>query len=343
MRLSICIPTYNRLSDLRACLALLVPQIAALSAGVAEVVIIDNASTDGTADFINALPVLHRFFKVFHNPTNLGFDGNTVECIMRASGDYTALLSDDDRYLDGAVATLLDIVGKQDYALINLNYYSYSKTAYRPAATFAPQRSILFERAYDILNHRSVGHFSGFVYNSRLAKRELSGMLAAHPLSTTGRSREIYLEVAARIAANSSLPAYFVGTRKLATYERWEPDDASVGYGEPKIRDICLNCLALFHRLYAEAVITEADLHYRERLVVTWLPGMVVRNAPLMTERELDAVTRELRAYFPRSRRFRFTVLPLLLAARFQPTMVFYRLAHRVVHPVRRHFRRRKD
>ncbi|RZT44861.1 abequosyltransferase [Sphingomonas sp. BK036] len=103
MRLSICVPTYNRAPELRVMLDSLMAQT---GYGLdVEIVISDNASTDDTPTLVASyadrdIPI------VYHRLTdNLGFDRNILNAVACASGDYCWLFGSDDVLLDtGAFA-----------------------------------------------------------------------------------------------------------------------------------------------------------------------------------------------------------------------------------------------
>jgi glycosyltransferase involved in cell wall biosynthesis len=318
VKLSVCIPTYNRLAELKGNLNFVLPQVADAPAGSVEIVIVNNASTDGTAEFIDALPGQYAFVRVFHNPANLGFDGNTARCIQHAVGEYTALLSDDDRYLEGQVAAMLDVVSRRDYALLALNYYSFIKDVHRSYQTYAPEEEVPFARARDLINYLTVGHFSGLVYRSSLAKETLERILARAPLNRTDRSRGIYFEVALRLAYASELPAYFVGRRRLAV-----KIPESVDYAE--MQNIGVDNCGFFTRVFGEGVISRDDLAYRYRLVVGLLPQLTIRCTPSMSVAEIEGVTDALMGYLGNDRTFRRKCLPLLRAARYRPVRWLYK------------------
>ena len=123
-------------------------------------------------EFIDTLPRQYPFVRVFHNFANLGFEGNTAKCIEYAAGEYTALLSDDDRYLDGQVDTILQVISKRDYVLIALNYYSFTMDVRRPYQTYVSEEDVCFPQARDIIHYGTVGHFSGLIYRSVCVKRD---------------------------------------------------------------------------------------------------------------------------------------------------------------------------
>jgi len=327
LKLSICIPTYNRLDKLRGCLELLIPQLAVLPPSLVDIIIVNNASTDGTEQFLNSLPGKYPFVNVFHNSVNLGFDGNTIKCIEHADGDYAALLSDDDRYIDGQVARILEVISKGDYALLCLNHYSFWTDVHRPYQTCAPEEDVVFTRALDILHFPAFGHFSGIIYNSRLAKERLDEIMAKRPLVTRDRSRGIYMEVALRVMSASSLPAYFIGARRLAV-----TIPHSVDYS--LLSDLILGSLHNTLILLEDGVITTNDWDRGIAKGISQMPLYIIRDLPKMSGAERREVTAELVTHFGANKRFRFTCLPLLCAGRFRLVRFIYKWAYRLAKPL---------
>ncbi len=69
-----------------------------------EVVVVDNASTDGSAQLVeSSFPE----FQVLRSPTNLGFGGGVNLAIAHTAGDYVVLLNNDARAESGFLAALL--------------------------------------------------------------------------------------------------------------------------------------------------------------------------------------------------------------------------------------------
>lgn len=73
VQLSICIPTYNRLKYLKELLPGLIAQIDAAQEGAVELVVSDNVSTDGTADYLKAIK--RDYFRFWTNESNVGRTG----------------------------------------------------------------------------------------------------------------------------------------------------------------------------------------------------------------------------------------------------------------------------
>ena len=169
--LSICIPTYNRVSYLKELLPGLVSQIDAVADGKIELVVSDNASTDATADYLRSIerPYLHWWT----NEKNIGGDRNFLKCVREARGEYVWLLGDDDLVSPDSVATIMDrlvqcspdllIAGPKDSA----------------AVEYASYRDFLVERcqknARDALAHTliSANVFRREVFDMAFAERTL--------------------------------------------------------------------------------------------------------------------------------------------------------------------------
>lgn len=104
MRLSLCIPTYNRAPQLRQ----LLDSVARQSDHrlEVEVVISDNASEDDTPAVIEAYAQAGMSIVYKRLPENLGFDRNMLHVVELASSDYCWLFGSDDILEQGAFARI---------------------------------------------------------------------------------------------------------------------------------------------------------------------------------------------------------------------------------------------
>lgn len=101
--LSVIIVTWNGLQYLSACLAALMPQLPA----AAEVIVVDNGSSDGTCAWLRAnAPTVH----VVALRENIGFAGGTTAGLRAAHGELLLLLNNDAFVEPGFVAALLDVM-----------------------------------------------------------------------------------------------------------------------------------------------------------------------------------------------------------------------------------------
>jgi len=101
---SIIVVTYNGLEHTRRCLesiygASLHPDI--------EVIVVDNASTDGTVAYLRQLGTEHEDLKVIYNDKNEGFARANNQGIALASGKYIVLLNNDTVVSSGWLPRLL--------------------------------------------------------------------------------------------------------------------------------------------------------------------------------------------------------------------------------------------
>jgi abequosyltransferase len=80
-----------------------------LPAGV-EVVIVDGASPDNTAQVIDSFVRRCPAVRYFREPTNSGVDQDFDKAVCYANGEYCWLMSDDDLLAPGAIARVLEIL-----------------------------------------------------------------------------------------------------------------------------------------------------------------------------------------------------------------------------------------
>ncbi len=103
--LTACIVNWNSKNDLRACLQALTDF--PYTRGAFEIVVVDNASTDGSAAMVA------REFPgavLIANSANENYARGTNQALARASGDLLLLLNPDARVTNGALDTLAAIL-----------------------------------------------------------------------------------------------------------------------------------------------------------------------------------------------------------------------------------------
>lgn len=97
IKLSICIPTYNRKQFLKEALNSIVEQITDEIVKKIEIVISDNDSNDGTEEFIKNYIKKTRVKIIYHkNKKNLGADLNYLKSVELANGEYCWIFGSDD-------------------------------------------------------------------------------------------------------------------------------------------------------------------------------------------------------------------------------------------------------
>lgn len=103
IKLSICIPTYNRGDLIGECLE----HIARQASSDVEIVIVDGASTDNTPEVVARLQSRHQCIRYFRQDTNGGIDRDMARTIELAQGEYCWLFGSDDIMLSNSIGRIL--------------------------------------------------------------------------------------------------------------------------------------------------------------------------------------------------------------------------------------------
>ena len=105
---SIIILCYNSLQDTtKPCLESILRHT---EAGVYEVILVDNASTDGTVDYLCDFDARYAHVTLCLNATNKGFAGGNNEGLRVANGEYIILLNNDTLVMPGWLDQLLRLL-----------------------------------------------------------------------------------------------------------------------------------------------------------------------------------------------------------------------------------------
>ena len=106
-KVAVCIPTFDRREYLEPLLEALVRQerVAGL-----QIVISDNASTDGTEELCREYARRWTQIKYVRLPENLGPDRNFLSCVEHADAEYCWLFGSDDLPLPGAASRVLRLL-----------------------------------------------------------------------------------------------------------------------------------------------------------------------------------------------------------------------------------------
>lgn len=109
MYISVCVPTFNRLTDLKNCYASISAAVDVYGEPV-EVLISDNSSPDGTDKWLRNLKPSSDLINLctWSNEKNIGGIANQKKLIQTAKGEYIIFVTDDDLLLPNA----LDLVKK---------------------------------------------------------------------------------------------------------------------------------------------------------------------------------------------------------------------------------------
>jgi len=120
IKLSICIPTFNRAKYLSNCLQSIISMNKPKGLNY-EVCISDNGSNDNTKEIINNAKK-HIDIKFNKNETNLGIPRNFIKVVSMAVGEFVWLIGDDDLLLPNTLDNLKILFEKNrgvDFFYIN--------------------------------------------------------------------------------------------------------------------------------------------------------------------------------------------------------------------------------
>ncbi len=145
--LSIVIVSWNVRKDLRECLrSLLKDEGSRLESGEIEIIVVDNASTDGTAEMVE-----HEFpqVKLLVNPQNLGYTKANNIGIKHSCGKYILLLNPDTIVHQGALQALIDCAESHPEAgIIGAKLLNSDGSVQRSARSFPDIGAGLFRNTF---------------------------------------------------------------------------------------------------------------------------------------------------------------------------------------------------
>lgn len=171
IRLSICIPTYNRARFLPALLDSL------LDADLDEihVAISDNASTDNTEEVIEPYRARFPHFDYRRNDSNLGPDRNYLAAADMAKGEYGIIMGSDDAFCPGAMGKIFCLLDRNpDIVAYNVVHCAYDMTPmFRSQfATFSAEPAVL-----EIRNEDDIVEYLGRCHSIAAAFSYLSSII----------------------------------------------------------------------------------------------------------------------------------------------------------------------
>lgn len=153
--LSICIPTYNRVNELKISLSEILNQAAKYQDKI-EVIVSNNASTDETEEVLNEFKSEYPFLKVYKNDLNIGFNLNFFRLSDEyATGKYFWLIGDDDVIDYNAVEIILQVLeDNQDISFIGLNFRVLSVNEIAEVSRVKIENDIKTTKMYGLLNEQ---------------------------------------------------------------------------------------------------------------------------------------------------------------------------------------------
>ncbi|MDP3963803.1 MAG: glycosyltransferase family 2 protein [bacterium] len=111
---TIIIPAYNEAGNLAAATHAVLAELKTGEYSAYEIIIVDDNSTDGTANIADNLVMKDSCIRVVHNQENKGIGFNFMLGWNISKGEYTGIIPGDNELTQEAVHNLLSAVGKAD-------------------------------------------------------------------------------------------------------------------------------------------------------------------------------------------------------------------------------------
>ncbi|MBQ3835034.1 MAG: glycosyltransferase [Elusimicrobia bacterium] len=135
--LSICIPTYNRVDTLKKTLPQILNFVEKSKYNI-NVVIGDNASNDGTENYIKSLN--SKYIRYYKNNENISADDNFYKILKFSDGEYAFLLGDKHYILEENFNKILSVLEQKKYhaivSTVSLRNVDISSQIYKNPISF---------------------------------------------------------------------------------------------------------------------------------------------------------------------------------------------------------------
>jgi succinoglycan biosynthesis protein ExoO len=122
---SILIPAFNVVH----CIGTAIDSALAQSFSPTEIIVVDDASTDGTATVVAEIARLHPTIKLIRKPVNEGVAAARNTGIEAATADWIAILDADDRYLPDRLRYLVAVGEERQLDFAADSFYNFDSHA----------------------------------------------------------------------------------------------------------------------------------------------------------------------------------------------------------------------
>ena len=126
---SILVPVYNRVNLIEETLRSALAQ----TYGNFEVLVVDNASSDGTWELLQSLAAEDKRLRVFRNDQNLGPVRNWLACLGHAQGQFSKILWSDDLIDPQYLAETVPLLRRADIGFVYSPAQVFDKNNTGPA------------------------------------------------------------------------------------------------------------------------------------------------------------------------------------------------------------------
>ncbi len=171
MKLSICIPTYNRVNYLKST----IKSILLSNRQDFDLVISDNCSTDNTEEFCLKIAENDRRLKYYRNIKNLGISQNIYQCVFNANSEYIYFLSDEDEFNSEMIDRAFNLLDSNYSAILSSVYDMHNNNFY------IKRNTQFFKKFnYDLIKQMPT-YISGIIVKKSYLKLEVLERLAKNP------------------------------------------------------------------------------------------------------------------------------------------------------------------
>ena len=142
IRISVIVISYNGIEFITDCLTSIVKSLQGESA---EIIVVDNGSTDGTFESIKQD---HHYVKLIKNQSNLGFAKAVNRGLRESKGEYIFLLNQDTRIVTRAISDLAARLAQDErIGIIGPKFVGFDGNLQKSCRTFPRYRDIFYELA----------------------------------------------------------------------------------------------------------------------------------------------------------------------------------------------------
>lgn len=236
--LTVAIPTWNRAFYLAANLTQLQSELRGVAPGTVDVLVSDNCSPDNTSEVVGQARKAGLPVKYVRNEQNVGWARNFAQAFDLAGGRHVLLMGDDDLFVDGALALLLDRLRRDNYGVVCMRPYGYDAD-FRREFPGGKGREHVFGDANDFL----VATSKYFTLTSALVlnKTMLAGVDSRQFITSDLASFHLMLRAALAAPKNLFVDQYLIASKRQnsASYEfasifvdqLWQIIDAHRSFG----------------------------------------------------------------------------------------------------------------
>ena len=173
--LTIAIPTFNGGKTIRRTLDSILTQFDQRI----EIIILDNASTDGTDAILLEYKSKYSFIKIYSNKTNIGPDANFLMSMRKSQGQFILLLSDDDVLVENSLLKIVTfLTNNKNISLAYLSTVGFRKEYIDSAHCIDPplklENDICTTNKEEFMKY--AGYYWGFLSSYICSKRDFEAI-----------------------------------------------------------------------------------------------------------------------------------------------------------------------